>query len=198
MHQNTRSVAARSSSSNTFYKIYSHQIIITQFLMPFLLLSFCARREFSFAREFTAIRLLFANALHSHFVQRQRPHHSFQFLHSTYSTSTLPRSHSVCAPCYRLKQYCNRILYKLVSLFTIVGCARCLVLLFFEFSLSFAFVCYISYSSFSICSYNGKCWNPLPTKHEMNVVVLWGVCVCVALPKRIARKHKRANNITLS
>lgn len=77
-----------------------------------------------------------ANAMHSHFMQRQRqrqwPHRSFQYLHSTYSTV-----HSLCAALLSLKtilqsHFTNLSLYLLSRLL--------LLLLSFEYSLSFSFV----------------------------------------------------------
>lgn len=105
---NTGSVAARSSSSNTFYKIYFPRIkIITQFLMPFVVVAvelFGSHREFSLRAKSLLQSATVANAS-SILISCSD---SGRIIHFNFCIQRI-RSVWVRAPCYRLKQYCNRI-----------------------------------------------------------------------------------------
>lgn len=74
--------------------------------------------------------------------------------------------HSLRVPCYRLKQYCNRILQTCLSIY---DCALLLLWLMLRCclwdsrSLSQLSSC-ILYSSFSICCFNGKTLNSIANK----------------------------------
>lgn len=176
---NTGSVAARSSSSNTFYKIYFPRIkIITQFLMPFVVVAvelFGSHREFSLRAKSLLQSATVANAS-SILISCSD---SGRIIHFNFCIQRI-RSVWVRAPCYRLKQYCNRISYKLnLSLYLrLWAAARCCC-----FSRSFALfrfcLLHFVFIIFYLQLKSEICWNPWPAKHEMNVLVLWAVCVCV-------------------